>query len=176
MENVDEAKLLHRILALDREALTEMYDTYSDSLYGYAYRLLDNNQLAEDCVSETFTRLLSALQSGKGPKENLQAYLFRIAHNWITDIYRRQPPEPLPMDDAILKVGDEIEAEMEMRVANAQIRHALHILTPDQRQVIMLKYVEDWTNDQVAEALQKPVGAVKSLQHRALENLRRLLK
>ncbi len=48
-------------------------------------------------------------------------------------------------------------------------------LTPEQRQVISLKYLEDWTNEEIARSLNKPVGAVKSLQHRALGSLRRLL-
>ncbi len=176
MGRVDEAKLLPRIQALDREALAEMYDAYSDRLYGYAFRLLNNRQLAEDCVSETFTRLLAALQSGNGPQSSLQAYLYRIAHNWITDIYRRQPLEPLTVDETIPMVGDKIESEVELRAANAQILQAMRRLTPDQRQVIILKYVEDWTNEQIAQALQKPVGAVKSLQHRGLESLRRMLQ
>jgi hypothetical protein len=53
---------------------------------------------------------------------------------------------------------------------------AVSQLTPEQRQVIMLKYVEDWDNQAIAAAIGKPVGAVKSLQHRALESLRRMLK
>jgi RNA polymerase sigma-70 factor (ECF subfamily) len=56
-----------------------------------------------------------------------------------------------------------------------QVRSALALLTPDQRQVIMLKYLEDWENEEIAQALNKPVGAIKSLQHRAIESLRRLL-
>ena len=56
-----------------------------------------------------------------------------------------------------------------------QVRSALALLTPDQRQVIMLKYLEEWENEDIARALNKPVGAVKSLQHRAIESLRRLL-
>src|SRR5690606_14190418 len=101
----------------DREALAEMYDTYSDNLYGYAFRLLNDRQLAEDCVGETFTRVLEALRTGKGPQSSLQAYLFRIAHNWITDIYRRQPLDPFILDETLPNTGMGTETEVEVRVA-----------------------------------------------------------
>jgi RNA polymerase sigma-70 factor (ECF subfamily) len=56
-----------------------------------------------------------------------------------------------------------------------KIRKALSFLTPDQRQVIVLRFIEDWEIEQVSIALHKPVGAIKALQHRALINLRKIL-
>jgi DNA-directed RNA polymerase specialized sigma24 family protein len=50
-------------------------------------RLLGHASLAEDCVAETFARFLKALQKRQGPRDHLQAYLYRIAHNWIVDLY-----------------------------------------------------------------------------------------
>jgi RNA polymerase sigma-70 factor (ECF subfamily) len=63
----------------------------------------------------------------------------------------------------------------EHRISADEVRDALQKLTPDQRQVILLKFMEGLSNQEVAETLSKPVGAVKSLQHRALTNLRHLL-
>ena len=63
----------------------------------------------------------------------------------------------------------------EFRISVDRIREALQRLTPDQRDVILLKFSEGLSNQEVAETLSKPVGAIKSLQHRALTNLRRLL-
>lgn len=60
-------------------------------------------------------------------------------------------------------------------IESQRVRKALAQLAPEQRQVIVLKYLEGWSNQQVAQALDKPVGAVKSLQHRAIEALRRLI-
>jgi RNA polymerase sigma-70 factor (ECF subfamily) len=65
--------------------------------------------------------------------------------------------------------------EAESALAQAEARRALWLLTTEQQQVILLKYFEGWTNEEVAAALDKPVGAVKSLQHRALDSLRRTL-
>jgi len=62
------------------------------------------------------------------------------------------------------------------RMELQKIRSAMARLTPEQRQVLSLKYLENWENEQIAQAMNKPVGAVKSLQHRAINTLRRLIK
>ena len=87
---ISEIDLLSGIGRCDPEVLEQVYDLYSPGLYRYAYRLLGDDQLAEDCVSETFSRFLTALRVERGPEKNLKAYLYRIAHNWITDYYRSE--------------------------------------------------------------------------------------
>jgi len=171
-----EKQLIRRARKYDQQTLAEIYDRYSPEIFRYAARLLNDIEQAENCVSETFSRFLQALQSGGGPKKYLRAYLFRIAHNWITDQYRRRPTFPLDKNDAIDPGAMVDPSSMEGDVIlRDQVRTALMELTPDQRQVIALKYLDGWSNAEVAEALGKPVGAIKSLQHRALAALRRSL-
>jgi RNA polymerase sigma-70 factor (ECF subfamily) len=160
---------------LDPAALTEIYETLSPPLYRYAYRLLGNARDAEDSVAETFHRLLLALQHGNGPRENLSAYVYRIAHNLITDRYRRGPRPEAELDETLEAADDDPAEAAAQRIAQARARAALWKLTTDQRQVILLKYFEGLSNDEVAAALDKPVGAIKSLQHRALDSMRRVL-
>jgi RNA polymerase sigma-70 factor (ECF subfamily) len=168
--------LLERAKRWDMQALAEIYDRYSPALYAYAMRLLGDAGLAEDCVAESFSRLLNALKAGGGPQDHLQAYMYRIAHNWITDQYRRQPPPPLSLDDEdCVPAENSPETIASAHLQQEQVRAALQRLTPDQRQVVMLKFVEGWGNPEIAAAICKPVGAVKSLQHRALEALKRML-
>jgi RNA polymerase sigma-70 factor (ECF subfamily) len=171
-----EQQLIERAKAFDREVLAEIYDRYSPGLYRYAVRQLSDDIQAEECVADTFSRFLQILRGGGGPREHLQAYLYRIARNWITDQYRRQPPLPL---DPEIPVIDQSSADPQFVVdqyfQQERVRRALMRLTPDQRQVIMLKFIEGWKNAEVAASINKPVGAVKSLQHRALNALRRLL-
>lgn len=185
-----EKSLLEGVRRLDAAALAEMYDIFSPALYAYAYRQVGSADLAEECVAETFSRMLTALQRGGGPGENLGAYLYRVAHNWITDQYRRRPEVislEMQDDDPVLRgarlagqdgdaqAGGDPHRQAEMRAQQLQVRHALSRLTPEQRQVVVLRYLEDFDLDEIAEMLGKPVGAIKALQHRALEALRRLL-
>lgn len=173
----DEQGLLQRAASFESEALAEVYDRFSPGLYRYAMRLLGQVDLAEECLSETFARLLQALKSRRGPRDHLQAYLYRIAHNWITDHYRRAPLPEMLMDDAYLKDPRPLpETAVAMLHQKQRIRSALMQLTPDQRQVLALRFIEEWEVGEVAVALSKPAGAVKSLQHRGLAALKKILR
>lgn len=173
---ISEQNLLERAQHLERHALGEIYDHYSPRLFRYAARLLGNADLAEECVAEVFSRFLHALQNGCGPKDQLQAYLYRMAHNWIIDYWRTQPPPHDELDEQIL--GDAKNDPLSIfltQIEHAQVRTALAHLTPEQRHVILLKFVEGLSNEEIATAMGKPISAVKSLQHRAIGALRRQL-
>ncbi|MCD4671233.1 MAG: sigma-70 family RNA polymerase sigma factor [Anaerolineaceae bacterium] len=174
--NLTETDLLRRVHQLDTRALAEIYDQFSPGIFRYAMRLLGDTVQAEDCVSETFSRLLQALHKGKGPKDHLKAYIYRIAHNWITDQYRRQPPPPLELDEelAVADANDPLETA-EKNIRQERIRAALRILPATQRQVIILRYLEGWEVQEVAASLKRSPGAVKAIQHRATTTLRKYL-
>lgn len=170
----EEQELLQCASQLETKALTEIYDTYSPGMYRYAARLLGDPNLAEDCVAETFARFLDALQKRRGPRDHLQAYLYRIAHNWIVDSYRGQKGD-VALDETLAS-DDRPEEEAAKRIRQMRLRKAIQKLTFEQQQVIALKYLEDWDNGEIASALKKPVGAVKSIQHRALKSLQRFME
>ncbi len=174
--NISEDKLIRDAKAFNADALALIYDQFSGGLYFYAYRLLGDENLAKDCVAETFSRFLKALRDDKGPDAYLKAYLYRIAHNWITDVYRRQPPPPLELDERI-QASDEAHPEklVNDRLMWEKLRRALQLLPVEQRQVIVLRFVENWEFDAISEALQKSAGNVRVLQHRALQALKKLL-
>ncbi len=168
-----EQELLELASQLDAEALAEIYDRHSPGLYGYAARLLDDTLLAEDCVAEVFARFLKSLQKGQGPRDHLRAYLYRIAHNWIVDYYRDH--QPVSALNEGLKSDEFPEEEVTKRFRQKQIRRALGKLTPNQQKVIALKFLQDWSNEEIARVLHKSVGAIKSIQHHALLSLQKLL-
>ena len=171
-----EHDLLKGARTYDLKDLGTIYDRFSPGIYRYAMRLLGDDLLAEDCVADTFSRFLKILRNGQGPKDHLQAYLYRIAHNWITDSYRRQPPVPLELTESMQADHHLLpESQTEERLEQQQIRDALRLLTPDQRQVISLRFLEGWNNAEVSAALGKPVGSIKALQFRGLETLKRVL-
>jgi RNA polymerase sigma-70 factor, ECF subfamily len=169
----EERELLELASKLNTAALAEIYDTHSPGLYRYAMRLLGDPALAEDCVAETFARFLKSLEKGHGPRDHLQAYLYRIAHNWIVDLYRDHE-QTFELSDA-LPCDDLPEEEAARQIRQKQVRKAIRSLSPDQQKVVSLKYLECWENEEIARVLHKPIGAVKSIQHRALLTLQKLL-
>jgi len=170
-----ENSLLEQARCFDLTALGDIYDCYSPGVFRYAVRLLGETDLAEECVAETFSRFLKALHNGGGPKDYLQAYLFQVAHHWITDYYRRQPTPTLSLDESLVNDQDDPVKSALENIDRERVRSALMQLTPEQRQVVVLKYLEGWENEAVAAQLERPVGSIKSLQHRALDSLRRIL-
>ena len=170
----NEQELLQKASRMNTQAFAEIYDTYSPGIYRYGMRLLGDMSLAEDCVSETFTRFLKSLRDRRGPRDHLQAYLYRIAHNWIVDHYRKDGKAEA-LSDALRSEIDVPEEESAKRMRQEQVRRAIRHLTPDQQKVVLLKYLEDWSNEEVAHVMKKTIGAVKSIQHRALKSLYRLL-
>jgi RNA polymerase sigma-70 factor (ECF subfamily) len=171
-----EIDLLLRAKQFDSQALAQIYDLFSPGIYRYAARLLGDRDLAEDCVSETFGRFLQTLKNNRGPKEYLQAYLYRLAHNLIVDHFRRStsPADELGENQLDGKPGPEQKTLDHLKLEH--LRSAMRKLTLSQQQVIALKYLEEWNNEDIARAIGKPIGAVKSLQHRALAALQRILR
>lgn len=175
-EVLTEPDLLQRAQRYEGKALAEIYDTYSPELYNYAYRQLGNPIQAEECVAETFKRLLEALSQRKGPRDHIRAYLYRIAHNWITDQYRRQPLPDVSLDDQMLSDPGPSPAQAAAdNMQRERLREALMKLNANQRLVVALKYLEGWSSPEIAQALDRPLEAVKGLLHRGIENLRQQL-
>jgi RNA polymerase sigma-70 factor (ECF subfamily) len=173
---IPDEKLCKLIHEFDEQALAEVYDRFCPEIFRYASRLLGDSNLAEECVAETFSRFLMALKFGGGPHTYLRAYLYRAAHNWVSDYFRRQPFEALPLDlDCPSPAHTEPHYVLAQALEGQEVRFALSKLTPAQRQVIVLRYLEGWEIAEISSALDKPIGAVKALQHRALNSMRRLL-
>lgn len=173
----DDRLLLERAQAFEPNALASIYDQYADRIYRYIYRYLGHVGLSEDLTGEVFTRLLEATDKGNGPRTNLSAWLYRVAHNLVVDHFRQQSRmEGLPLEEGLMAAPDDPTAVVEKRLAQQQLRAAISLLTPDQQQVVVLKFVEGFSNREVGEILGKREGAIKSLQHRALASLQRILK
>jgi RNA polymerase sigma-70 factor (ECF subfamily) len=158
-------------------ALAQIYDTYAPAIHRYVYRRTGHADTAEEITAETFHRFLVALKQGGGPTDYLSAWLYRVAHNLIVDLYRRQPPqEPATLEDVVLVDGDHGVEHLERQTQVKRARAALQQLTPLQQQVITLRFLEEMSNEEVARVVERTEGAVKALQHRALNSLRRLLE
>ncbi|UCF28128.1 MAG: sigma-70 family RNA polymerase sigma factor, partial [Chloroflexota bacterium] len=108
--------------------------------------------------------------------DNVRAYLYRVAHNWITDYYRRKPLPELPLD---IKEHVEPGSDPDNLVTDAmerdRVRTAILRLPPEQQQIIQLRFLENWSHDEVARLLEKTTDATRSMQYRALASLRRML-
>jgi RNA polymerase sigma-70 factor (ECF subfamily) len=171
-----EQLLLQRARQLDEQALAEIFDEYYRPLYRYIYPQVGGAQAAEDLTAEVFSRLLESLHAGRGPRQHLKAWLFRVAYNLVVDEARsRRRSADLELSEEIAAGGKAVEEQVQQVILTTEAREALQSLTPKQRSVIVLKFLVGMDNAEVAHVLSLPVTAVKSLQHRGLAALRRNL-
>ena len=140
------------------------------------------NQGARDheaVTSECFVRAFRSLERFAGDEERFRAWLFTIAHNLVIDDRRAAARRPtalsLDVDEAPCPAAPSADADALDRLATARVEALLRTLAPDQRDVLLLRLVAGLTCEQVAEALGKTLGAVKQLQRRGLDALRRQL-
>jgi RNA polymerase sigma-70 factor, ECF subfamily len=170
-------RLVERAQKGDREALEELYLIHFDRIYSYLQMTVGNRHDAEDLTNQTFVKMLERIGSFQWRKVPISAWLFRIAHNLAMDHFRAhrrwQPEEepPEPADSAELSA----EEEAMQSIGRQSMLEMIEGLSPDQQQVLTLKFVFNFPNGDVATILGKTEGAVKSLQHRALASLQREL-
>ncbi len=161
---------------IDREMLVGIYEQHNAELYRYAYRLLGDRDLAEDCIAETFSRFLHSTVKHRAEIDNVRAYLFRMAHNWITDHYRSSSPTALPLESEVLEDASSNPARVVAKeMERERIRATIRQLPEDQQRVIVLRVLEDLSHEEVAVILRKTPEATRALQYRAMKTLRRML-
>lgn len=151
---------------------------YSGALLGYLRLRAPADP--EEALSETWTSAASAIGSFSGDETAFRSWLFVIAHRRAIDAARRASRRPVVVDapQAVENTRREASAEDEAITAMAadEAMALLATLTPDQRSVIALRMIADLSLDETAKIVSKRVGAVKELQKRGLEALRRTLR
>jgi RNA polymerase sigma-70 factor (ECF subfamily) len=162
--------------ALAREpwACRRLYDDYAARVLGYLRA--QGAREPEDLTSEVFLRVFDRLPQFTGDEPNFRSWLFTIAHRILIDDARRRQRRPQTTTlgiDVDNRVAGDVEHEALANVGAEWADAMLASLPPDQRAVVALRVTADLSLEQVADILGKRVGAVKSLQHRALESLRR---
>jgi RNA polymerase sigma-70 factor (ECF subfamily) len=162
----------------NREALEELYLLHFDRIYSYLHMSVGNRHDAEDLTTQTFVKMLESIGKFRWRSAPFSAWLFRIAHNLAMDHFRAnkrwQPEEEVPEPDP----GDQSAAEQEAleSIGRQSMLEMIEQLSPEQKQVLTLKFVFNFSNGEAATILDKTEGAIKSLQHRALASLQRQLQ
>jgi RNA polymerase sigma-70 factor (ECF subfamily) len=167
--------LVERAQRGDRSALEELYLLHFDRIYSYLHMSVGSRHDAEDLTTQTFVKMLESIGRFRWQSVPFSAWLFRIAHNLAMDHFRArrrwQPEEDLPEPVGAEETSAEDQALASL--GNASLLDLIANLSPEQRQVLTLKFVFRFSNGEAAAILEKTEGAVKSLQHRALTSLQK---
>ena len=172
-----ERELVHRAIARDAVAFAELYDRHVVRIYRHVYYLVSDAREAEDLTAQTFLKAWEAIGRYKERGAPFIAWLLRIAHN-LTVSYLRSKREHSSLDETYVdqKQNRNPEEALERSSEEKSVRDAVLRLREEQRQVIMLRFVEELDYREVASVIGKSVPAVRVIQHRALGNLRKLMQ
>lgn len=163
----------------DTEAFGQLYDRYLTPIFRFVYSRVGTTQLAEDITAETFLRALRSLHTFHWRGKDFGAWLTVIARNLTNDHYKALrtrsefasdilPDQPDP--------GQGPEADMLAALSNDELMHAVAKLPQDQRDCVLMRFVQELSIAETAQALGRSEGAIKQLQLRAVRGLGRMLR
>ena len=174
-ERIGIEQLVARAQGGDRDALEDLYLQHFDRIYSYLHMTVGNRHDAEDLTTQTFLRMLESIGRFEWGSAPFSAWLFRIAHNLAMDHFRSrrrwQPEEEVP--EPVGAVESSAEEEAIRLLSSQSMFDLIDQLSDEQRHVLILKFVFDFSNAEAATVLDKTEGAIKSLQHRALASLQK---
>lgn len=166
--------LLVRIQRHDQQALAEVYDRYFDQIHRYLSYRLGESDVAADLAGEVFLALVKALKVGKPPKTSLSGWLYTVARNLAAD-YIRDKGRTVSLVEDLVSDEPPLADQAHLSHLAPVLRNAILQLTEEQQHVIALRFGQELSLAETAEILDKSVGAIKALQHRALASLARLM-
>jgi len=174
---LDEATLVERAKT-DPEAFGQLYERYVDRIYSYIYYRTNNRYEAEDLTARTFFQALTNIDRYVDRGMPFSAWLYRIAHNLVANWYRDRSRRKVISLDQLVVTGrsqDGPEQQLEYVEERVALLEAIRRLPPERQQLLILKFVDRLSNAEIGEIMGRSVGAIKSLYHRTLVELREKL-
>ncbi len=173
----DERELVERA-RWDPEAFGLLYERYVARIYRYLYYRTGNHQDAEDLTARTFYRALEHLPRYQERGLPFTAWLYRIAHNIVVNWQRDQRRRPVVALDHVVTHAEDSDPQgmLEEEEERERLMRAFRALAPDRQELLILKFVEGMSNAQIGAIMGRSEGAIKSLYHRTLLELKRNLE
>jgi RNA polymerase sigma-70 factor (ECF subfamily) len=173
-----EDELMRQASQGNHDALREIYDTYFPAVFRYLRLRVNQVQEAEDLTADVFLKLVAAFQHRRMPRKSLRGWLFRVAHNLMVDHYGKKQRFTLTALTEWIPATEHADPEIQLvrSVGAEAARAAVQSLAFEQQEVIILRFGHMLSLQETADIMNKSISAVKSLQFRALNNLRKTLE
>ena len=174
---LEETEILQKIRDGDRSAFEKLYDAYSAAIYGMVTKILRSEEAAEDVTQETFVKIWKYIHSYDSKKGKLFTWMLNIARNTAIDALRKTgnvgKPKIQSFDPAVhISKGGKTESP----VITIGLRDFVNKLSPEYRIIVNYIYFNGYTQKEVAEELDIPLGTVKTRIRKAVQDLRKIFK
>ncbi len=169
-------EFVQRLIEGDETAFAELYEQYAKPIYRYIYFRIGSEPHAEDLMQEVFVKFVGVAVRLKKKPQNVNAYLYKIARNLITDHYRENAKhENVEISSVENHDNLQISGHEEKYVEVGFLAEAIKELKPVWQEIIILKHIEGMTHEEIAQALGKSSTYIRVNLHRALAELRKKL-
>jgi len=174
LADAGEEELVEAARALDDAAWAEIYSRHAQQVYAYINFRLNDTHTAEDLTADVFVKAIGGIRNFAWRGTPLLAWLYRIAHNVTVD-YRAAAARRSRLRAEAAEMVVESRDGLHALDDRADMLEAIRDLTDEQQQVVILRFYRGMSTAEVARVMDKPEGAVKAQQARALRSLRRIL-
>jgi RNA polymerase sigma-70 factor (ECF subfamily) len=179
-----DAQLVERCLAGEEPAWEELIKAHTRRVYGICYRFVGNDMEAQDLTQEVFLRIFRSLRSFRAGEGSFAVWLTRLTRNLLIDHYRRTKADratdsiedQLPMLEEKTALSSRTDGMLAGREASELLQGALQKLSPELRETVILRDVEELEYREIADVLKVPEGTVKSRLNRGRAELARILR
>lgn len=177
MKSLSDQELMRLIQAGDFSPASEVFERYSPRIYNFAFRFLKNQEAAEDATQEVFVKMLKYANQFHGDAK-LSTWLFSITANLCRDHLRKSDNKPKESEETLLALpSSEMgpDRRLETRETEIRVQKALEMLTPEQREAILLSRYQGLSYAEIAQIAGCSEGAIKTRVFRAMETLKKYL-
>jgi RNA polymerase sigma-70 factor (ECF subfamily) len=168
-------ELIKKAKNREPEAFGLLYDQYLPAIYRFILLKTGDKVTAEDLTHQVFLNAWQNIENYQTQGFPFSSWLYRIAHNTVIDYYRTEKKHFNLETIEEAAAGDDLEEKIDQGVELRIIKAAIKELPDEQQIVIIMKFVEGLTNKEIAAALGKSEGAIKTAQHRSLKNIKKII-
>lgn len=177
MSEKQDEKALIEAAKTNPAAFGELYRTYVDQIYNYIFYRTGSAKDAEDLTGKTFFKAMSHIKNYKHMGLPFSAWLYRIAHNLVANYHRdRSRKQEISLTNIPGQVLPQMEMQPETHVVHTQevegLLATIRDLAPNRQELLILKFIDQLSNAEIGQIMRKSEGAIKSLYHRTLIELR----
>jgi RNA polymerase sigma-70 factor (ECF subfamily) len=169
--------ILKRIASNDTNAVQDCLDTYGGLVWSLARRMLSKSEEAEDAVQEIFIDIWKHAGRFDETQASEATFVAMIARRRLIDRMRKQNRQPNvdSMEDILVEPSGQVHQNIQMNVEAKEAAKAMNDLRPEQRQILHLSIVQGFSHQEISDALEIPLGTVKTHARRGLIQVRELL-
>ncbi len=174
----NEEQVLKRAIQGEASAFGLLYDKYQPRLYRFIYLKVSHREEAEDLTHQVFLNAWQNIQHFHDQGLPISSWLYHIARNKVIDYYRtrKYTANIDEVSEELFQDEHDPASQTHKKMLLEQITAVLHELTQDQQDIIIMRFVEELTNKEIARIMDKHIGTVRVLQHRALKHLQKHIK